>query len=86
MGHCSGGDRFKDFALGQSIEKFVQMALDGFDGFLEDEKHHYRKSQLAVACEVFGSHAMTSQKIGITQLGAECFDEGDEMSGNVMQN
>ena len=71
MGHRSAGLRFKDLALGQLIEKFVQMALDGFDGFLEDEKHQHRESQLAVAREVFRVHPMTSQE-WIAQLGVEC--------------
>ena len=85
-GHRSAGHRFKDLAVGQIIEEFVQMALDGFDGFLEDEKHQHWESQLAVAREVFGPHSMTSQKIWIAQLGAKCFDEGDEMNRNVMKN
>ena len=68
MGHRSAGHRFKDLALGQIIEKFVQMALDGFDGFLENEKHQHWKSQLAVAREVLGSHSMTSQEFWIGSL------------------
>ncbi len=86
MSHRSAAHRFKDLALSQLIEKFVQMALDGLDGFLEDEKHQHWKSQLALAREVFGPHAMRSQEIWIAQLGAECFDEGDEMNRNVIQN
>ena len=57
-----------------------------FDGLWEDEKHQHWKSQLALAGEVFGPHPMTSQEFWIAQLGAECFDEGDEMSRNVIQN
>src|SRR5438045_3887459 len=39
MRHRSAGDRFKELALGQLIEKFMHMTLDGLEGLLQDKKH-----------------------------------------------
>ena len=75
--------RLKDFFFSQTIKKFVQMALDGFDGLLEDKKHDDRESQLAFAGKVLRSHAMASQENWIVQFGAECFDKDEQMFRNI---
>jgi hypothetical protein len=86
MGDGARGDRFKDRALSQLIEKLVQMTLDGFDGFLENKEHQDRESQLAVASEILGSDAMAGQEGFIVQERAQRLDKSDEMFGNVMKN
>ena len=82
----AAGERLKDLSWSQVLEKLVQMALEGLDGFLEDEKHEDRESQLAVAGEVLRSHAMASQEVWVVQFGAECFDEGEKIFRNSVQN
>ena len=86
MSHRSAGERLEDLALGQIVEEFVQMALDRLDGLLQQKKHQQWKSQLALAGEILGPHSMASQEVLIAQLGAQGFDEGGEMIGNVMNN
>jgi hypothetical protein len=86
VGHSAGGHRFKEFSLGQVIEKLVQVTLDRSNGFLENEKHEHWKSQLASAGEILRPEPMTSQEARIEQHGAERFDESDEMVGNVRKN
>ena len=60
MSHRSTGERFKEGLFSQLIEELVQMALNGFEGFLEEENHEDWKSQLALAREVLWPHPMTS--------------------------
>ncbi len=86
MSHRSAGDRFKELALGQIIEKLVQMALDRLDGLLQEKKHQQRESQLALAGEILRSHSMARQEVLISQLSAQSFDQGDEVMRNVMNS
>ena len=43
------------------------------------------KVSLAVAREVLRPRAMTSPEMGVVQFGAQSFDEGDEIIGNIVQ-
>jgi hypothetical protein len=86
MSHGSTGDWFKELTLGQIIEKLVQMALDRLDGLLQEKKHQQGESQLALAGKVLRPHAMARQEVGIAQLSAQSFDQGDEVMGNVMNS
>src|ERR1019366_5633974 len=86
MSHRPTGGRFKELALGQLIEKLVQMALDGLDGLLQEKKHQQGESQLALTGKILRPDSMASQEVGIAQLSAQGFDQGDEVLGNVMNN
>jgi hypothetical protein len=72
--------------LGQRVEELVQVALDRLDGLLQEKKHQQWESQLALAGEILGPHAMASQEVWIAQLSAQSFDQGDEVMWNVMNS
>src|ERR1035438_2403315 len=86
MSYRPTGDRFKELALGQLIEKLVQMALDRLDGLLQEKKHQQWESQLALAGKVLRPHSMASQEVWIAQLSTQSFDQGNEVLGNVMNS
>src|SRR5664279_1859380 len=86
MSHRPTGERFKEFSLGQLIEKLVQMALDGLDGLLQEKKHQQGESQLALTGKILRPDSMPNQEVGIAQLSAQGFDQGNEVLGNVMNN
>src|ERR1035437_9821069 len=86
MSYRPTGDRFKELALGQLIEKLVQMALDRLDGLLQEKKHQQWESQLALAGKIFRSHSLGSQEVWIAQLSTQSFDQGNEVLGNVMNS
>src|ERR1017187_8410154 len=86
MRHRPAGDRFKELALGQLIEKLVQMALDRLDGLLQEKKHQQWESQLALTGEILRPHSMARQEVRIAQFSAQSFDQGDEVLGNVMNS
>ena len=85
MGYRPAGHRLKDFALGQLVEKLVQVALDRLHGLLQHKEHEQRKGQLALTGEILGPHAMASQKGFVAQLGAQALDEGGEIIGNFIE-
>ena len=62
------------------------MALDRFDGLLQEKEHQQWKRQLTLAGEILRSHAMASQEVRIAQLSAQSLDEGGEMTGYVVDN
>jgi hypothetical protein len=64
----------------------VPMALDRLDGLLQEKKHQPWESQLPLAGKVLRPHSMASQEVLIAQLGAQSFDHGDEVMGNVMNS
>jgi hypothetical protein len=84
MSHRPTGDRFKELALGQIIEKLVQMALDRLDGLLQEKKHQQWESQLTLTGEILRPHSMARQEVLLAQLGAQRFDPDDEVLWDVM--
>ena len=86
MGHRAAGDRLKEVALGQLVQKLVQMALDRLDGLLQHKKHQSWEGQLTVAGKVLRSHSMASQEVRIAQLGSQSYNQGDEVMRNVMNS
>ena len=79
------GQGFKELAVGQVIEEVVEVALEGFDGLLEEEEHEDGKGQLAVAGEVLGSDPMAGAEARIAQPGAERIDQREEIGGNTLK-
>jgi ribosomal protein L2 len=53
---------------------------------LEEKKHQPWESQLALAGKILRPHSMARQEVWIAQLGAQRFDQGDEVLGNVMNS
>jgi hypothetical protein len=86
MSHRSAGNRLKELALGQLIQKLVQMALDGLDGLLQHKKHQQRESQLPLAGKVLRPHAMASQELWIAQLSTQSGDQCNEVTRNIMSS
>src|SRR5580700_4965452 len=86
VSYRAAAGRFKDLPLCQLVEKLVQVALNGLDGFLEDKEHDNGEGQLALTSEVLRPHAVTSQEIRVVQFGAQGFDEGDEIGWYIVQN
>jgi hypothetical protein len=59
----------------QLMEERVQVALDGFSGFLKQEKHEDRKRQKTLSSKVCGASAMTRTEIRGENPGANLLDE-----------
>ena len=86
MGHGPAGDRFKDLTLGQLVQEFVQVALEGLHGLLENKEHQHSETELALACKVLRSHPVARQESWVAQFSAESLDQGDEITWDVMSN
>src|SRR5262249_36519371 len=50
--HRAASHWLKYFTVSQLIEKLMEMALNRFDGLLQDKKHQQRKSQLSFTGEI----------------------------------
>jgi len=57
------------------MEETVQVALDGFSGFLKQEKHDDRKRQKTLSSKVCGASAVTRTEIRGENAGADLLDE-----------
>ena len=86
VGPGSGRHRLKQLAARQLVQKLMQMALDRFDGLLQDKQHDDGKGQLPLSREVFGAHAMARAELHIAKLLPQFLDKTNDMSGNAFNN
>ena len=86
MRHRSTGQQFEELALGQLVEEFVQVALDRFDGLLQQKEPQQWKGQLTLTGEILRSYSMSCQEVLVTRLSAQSFDERGEVIGDVADN
>ena len=71
------GGRRPRYAVGEPLEKLVQMELERLDGFLEHEQHDAMKRQFALARKGAARGAMARQKAGLGKPGADGFDDAN---------
>ena len=62
------------------------MALDRFDGFLQDEEHDDGKGQLSLPCEVLRAYAVPLTELQIAELPPQFLDNINDMLGNAFNN
>src|SRR5436309_13281656 len=81
VGKGSSRHRLKQLAARQLVQKLMQMALDRFDGLLQDKQHDDGKGQLPLSCEVFGSPAMARAELDIAKFLAQFPGKTNDLSG-----
>jgi hypothetical protein len=86
MGPSPSGDRFKELARGQLTEKFMEMPLDRFNGFLQYKEHDQGKGQLPLPCKIFRPHSVTSDEGSIAEPGAQSFDKFHQINGDGLKH
>ena len=86
MGHGPAADRLKDLTLGQVVQEFVQVALEGLHSLSKNKEHQHSEMELPLACKVLRSHPVARQESWVLQFSTESLDQGDEITWDVMSN
>src|SRR2546426_4146578 len=81
VGPSPGRDRLKHSVCRQLVQELMQMALDRFDGLLQDEEHDDGEAQLPLPCEVLRTYAMTPAELQIAELPPQFLDKINDMDG-----
>src|SRR3990170_2463562 len=58
MSPGTAGNGLKEFAVGQLVEKFMQVPLNRLHRLLQDKQHYHRKAQLPLSSKVLRPHSM----------------------------